>query len=131
MKKKSFIWSCAAAIAAGVLVSFMPADSNMTKNGETTIVNTTDLGKSVKGFKGTTPVKIHIRKDKIVKVEPLKNQETPQFFQRAKVVLAKYEGKTVKKATDLKVDAVSGATYSSKALIQNVQAGLKYFKNHQ
>jgi uncharacterized protein with FMN-binding domain len=30
----------------------------------------------------------------------------------------------------LKVDAVSGATYSSKAVIANVKAGLKYANEH-
>jgi uncharacterized protein with FMN-binding domain len=29
------------------------------------------------------------------------------------------------------VDGVSGATFSSKALIKNVQMGLKYYKAHK
>lgn len=127
MNTKLFLLSCVAAAVLGVLASFMPADGNIEKSGETTIVNTTAIAKNVRGFKGATPVKIYIRKNKIVKVEPLKNQETPRLFDRAKAVLAKYEGKSVKKAAGMKVDAVSGATYSSKALIKNVQEGVSYY----
>ena len=80
---------------------------------------------------GPTPVKIYIHKDKIAKIETLSNHETPDFFNRAKAVLKHYEGKSVKKALSTKVDAVSGATYSSKALIQNVEQGLKYYNAHK
>ena len=31
----------------------------------------------------------------------------------------------------MEVDAVSGATLSSKALVKNVQEGLKYYKEHK
>ncbi len=31
----------------------------------------------------------------------------------------------------MKVDAVSGATFSSKALINNIQSGLNYYNEHQ
>ena len=34
-------------------------------------------------------------------------------------------GKTVKEASEVKLDAVSGATYSSKAVIENIRLGLK------
>lgn len=46
-------------------------------------------------------------------------------------MLKQYEGKSVKKALSTKVDAVSGATYSSKALIKNVEQGLKYYNQHK
>ena len=49
----------------------------------------------------------------------------------AKTLLAKYEGKTVKKAASMDVDGVSGATYTSKALKKNVQLGLDYYKSHK
>ena len=31
----------------------------------------------------------------------------------------------------MKVDGISGATYSSKALIENVKGGLKYYKENK
>jgi electron transport complex protein RnfG len=43
----------------------------------------------------------------------------------AVVILKKYVGLTPKEAMEAKIDAVSGATMSSDALIENVQAGLK------
>lgn len=128
MKKKTIIRSTVAAFAAAFLMSAMPADSVISKNGGTTVVNTTTLTKNVKGYLSNTPVKIYIKKNRVVKVEPLKNKETPQYFAKAKAVLAGFEGKTVTKAEKMNVDAVSGATLSSKALVKNVQEGLKYYK---
>ena len=121
-----------AILATGSLVmSFMPADGIMYKEGKATVINTTLLGKDVRGFKGQTPLKVYIENDKVVKIEALKNQETPKFFARAKALLAQYEGKNTSKAAKLKVDSVSGATYSSKALKQNVELALKYYKKHK
>ena len=66
-----------------------------------------------------------------MKIEALSNKETPKFFEKAKTVLATWEGKSVKKAAKQDVDGVSGATYSSKALIKNVQLGLQYYNEHK
>lgn len=131
MTKKTMLLSSAAAMAAAILISAMPGEGVITKSADTAVVNTTTLTTNVRGFKGATPVKIYISKNKIVKIEPLRNRESPQFFAKAKKLLTKYEGKSVSKAQKLKVDAVSGATFSSKALIKNVQAGLDYYKAHK
>jgi uncharacterized protein with FMN-binding domain len=42
-------------------------------------------------------------------------------------ILEKWNGKKVADAQKLKVDAVTGATFTSNALIENVQEGLKYY----
>lgn len=118
-------------VTSSLVMSFMPADGIMYKEGKATVINTTLLGKDVRGFKGQTPLKVYIENDKVVKIEALKNQETPKFFARAKALLTQYEGKNTNKAAKLKVDAVSGATYSSKALKQNVELALKYYKKHK
>lgn len=118
-------------VTSSLVMSFMPADGIMYKEGKATVINTTLLGKDVRGFKGRTPLKVYIENDKVVKIEALKNQETPKFFARAKALLTQYEGKNTNKAAKLKVDAVSGATYSSKALKQNVELALKYYKKHK
>ena len=115
----------------GAALGFMPTDQNMTKANGQTVVNTTNISRTVRGLNGPTPLKIYIKKDKITKIETLSNRETPDFFKRAKAVLKQYEGKSVKKALSTKVDAVSGATYSSKALIKNVEQGLKYYNQHK
>ncbi len=130
-RKRTLTISAVATMAVAVLMSAMPADSVITKDTGTDIVNTTSLTKSVRGYKSATPVKIYIKKNRVVKVEALGNQETPKYFDKAKAVLDKYEGKTVTKAQKMEVDAVSGATLSSKALVKNVQEGLKYYKEHK
>lgn len=114
-----------------LLASAMPATDPISKESGATVVNTTTLAKEVRGFKGATPVKIYIKKGKVVKVEALNNKETPQYFARAKAVLAQYEGVAASKAAKMKVDGVTGATYSSQALVKNVQAGLKYYGAHR
>jgi electron transport complex protein RnfG len=130
MKKRTLRRALFGSLAVVLLASAMPASQIMTKDGKTTVVNTTELTKSVRGFHGPTPVMIYITKNKITKIEPLKNQESPKYFNQAKTLLKKYEGKSVNKALKANVDGVTGATYSSKALIKNVQAGLTYYKNH-
>lgn len=121
------------AVAAIALLSsaVLADDAVMTKEGKTTIVNTTTLASDVKGYKGTVPVKIYIKSGKIQKVEPLKNHETPRYFAKAKSVLAKFEGKSVSAAAKMDADAATGATFSTKALVKNVQAGAKYYKQHK
>ena len=50
---------------------------------------------------------------------------------RGKTPVKIYVGKSVDEAEQMKVDGVSGATYSSKALIQNVKGGLKYYRENK
>ena len=118
-----------AALAVTLFVSAAINSEPITRSNDTVVVNTTDISKTVRGFKGATPVQIYIKKNKVVKVEALPNRETPQYFAKAKTLLKQFEGKTVKKATQMEVDGVSGATYSSKALIKNVQQGLAYYED--
>ena len=131
MKKNSIIASAVAATALVVLAAAIPSDTVITKDAGATIVNTTELTKKIRGYKSATPVKITIQKNRVVKIEALKNRETPQYFAKAKAVLNSFEGKTVTKAAKMDVDAVTGATLSSKALVENVRTGLKYYKDHK
>lgn len=113
-----------------VLSSFiLQSDKPMTKQSDGTyVVNTTTLAKDVKGYQSTTPLKIYIKKDKIVKIEALSNTETPKFFKKVETgVLGKWNGKSVKAAQSLKVDGVTGATLSSNAVKENVKRGLDYY----
>jgi len=109
----------------------MNNDNIITKEKGMIVVNTTELSRDVKGFKGGTPVKIFIKKDKIVKVEALPNRETPKFFEMVKPMLKYWEGKKVSKAIKNEPDAVTGATYSSDAIMKNVQIGLEYYNAHK
>lgn len=113
------------------LISAMPGDQTLTKEGNTTIINTETIGKGIQGYAGPTPVKIFIEGGKVTKVEVLRNQEGPKYLAKAKKVLVQYEGKTVAKAKKLKVDAVTGATFTRDALVKNVEEGLKYYEKNK
>ena len=48
------------------------------------------------------------------------------FFAEVKPLLSKWNGKTINEAQQLKVDAISGATFSSRGVIGNMKRGLAY-----
>ncbi len=123
--------SCCSLMVVALTLMSWKADDTMTKENGMTVINTTTLGKDVQGFLGATPLKIYIQKNKVVKIEAMKNQETPKYFLKVKKhLLDKWNGKKVKDAKNMKVDAVTGATYSSKAVIENVKLGLDYYSKH-
>ena len=132
MKKKVFML---AAIVMMGMTSTMIAkgkltnDNVMSKQSDGTyVVNTTTLAKDVKGFKGNTPLKIYIKSNKIVKIEPLTNRESPNYFAKVKQgLLNKWYGMKASKASTTQVDGVTGATFSSKAVKENVKRGAKYY----
>ena len=97
------------------------------KGPKTVVVNTTKSGKAVMGFAGTTPVEITVTDGKVEKVVALPNSETPAYFQKVldSPIFTKLIGKTVQEASAVRLDAVSGATFSSKAVIENIKIGLK------
>ena len=137
MKAKQILLGTAlvavATTAAVTMTSAGKADSVMTREADGTyVVNTTTLASDVKGYAGATPLKIYIKDDKVTKVEALPNKETRGIFVRVKkYLLGSWDGATVKAASKKKVDAVSGATYSSNAVKENVKAGLAYYKKHK
>lgn len=126
-----FIAMAAAAICRdGRLLGHSPlsSDSSATvENADGSItINTTELGADLTGYSGPVPVEITIRDGKIAAVTPLDNSETPGFFKRVTEsgILDRWVGKTPQEALNIDVDAVTGATYSSTALIENVRMGL-------
>ena len=132
MKKNSIQKSLVALTAALLLMSAMPGDEPITKNGKETIVNTTTIAADVTGYMGTTPLKIYIVNNKIDHIEALPNQETPKYFLKVKKqMLDKWNGMTVNKAIKADVDGATGATYSSDCLKQTVKRGLEYYKKHK
>ena len=92
----------------------------------TVIINTSSLAKDVNGYGGNVPLEIYLKDGKVVKIKALKNSETPEFFARASKLLTAWNGKIVDDAQKLQVDAMSGATYSSRGILGNVQRGLQY-----
>ena len=134
MKTKMMI----AAVAAVTLVSGAAlaagkgkGDNVMTKQKDGTyVVNTTTLASNVRGYVGSTPLEVYIKKNKVVKVVALPNKETPKIYAKVKSgMLPKYAGKKTSAVSS--VDGVTGATYSSKAVKANVEAAVKYYKTHK
>ena len=98
----------------------------------TYVVNTTTLAADVEGYNGPTPVEVYIKKNKIVKVVPLKSQEGPKYVAKVKKdMLPKYEQMNVKKGVVPEVDAVTGATFTSKAVQENIRRAVAYYKKHK
>ena len=110
-----------------------PAQDVMRKEKDGTyVVNTTTLAQDVEGYNGPTPVEVYIKKNKIVKVEPLKTMDGPKYVAKVKKdMLPRYEGMNVKKGTVEDVDAVTGATFTSQAMQENVRRAVEYYKKHR
>lgn len=116
-------------------VAFVTASAQdvMRKDKDGTyVVNTTTLAQDVEGYNGPTPVEVYIKKNKIVKVVPLKSQEGPKYVAKVKKdMLPKYEQMNVKKGTVQDVDAVTGATFTSQAVQENIRRAVAYYKKHK
>ena len=126
---KRILTLVAGIIVTATLTSSRQAEKVITKEDGMTVVNTTELSKDVIGYADATPLKIYIQKNKVVKIEALKNMETPKYFVKVKkALLEQWNGQKVADAQKLKVDAVTGATMSSDAVIKNVQLGLEYYQ---
>jgi len=94
------------------------------------VIYTGDIANKVIGYNGTTPLNITVKNGVIENIEVLPNQESPGYLKRAKdKVLPQYIGKTVAEAKKLKPDIATGATYTSEALIKNIQMGLDQAKS--
>ena len=127
--KQRKIWHVLVVLAMGTLfMSQKAAEGIITKTDGMTVINTTALASDVEGYAGTTPVKIYIRNNKIERVEALPNAETPKYFILIKRnLLDKWNGLHVKDAAKQQVDVVTGATFSSDAVIENVRRGINYY----
>ena len=131
MKKKLFLTGLLLAFVAASVMAYVNArkPKAMTRMGDGTyVVSTEKIGKSIKGYAGQTPVRVYIRNGKVVKVEAMPNEETAGIFSEVRQrLLGKWNGMTVEKAVAAEVDGISGATYSSKAVKENVKCALKYY----
>ena len=119
-----------------LMTAFVTADAQQVmrkeKNG-TYVVNTTTLANDVDGYAGPTPVEVYIKKNKIVKVVPLKTMDGPKYVAKVKNgMLTKYEGMKIEKKAPLpKVDGVTGATFTSDAMRQNIERAIEYYQKHK
>ena len=112
----------------------MQQDKVMYKQADGTyVVNTTSLCQNVKGFKGATPVEVYIKNNKVIKVEALPNREGPKFYDKVKQGLfPKFNGMKLSKAAKAEsLDGVTGATYTSRAVKENIAAAVAYYKKNK
>ena len=132
--KKMMLLAAVAALllSIGLVSSACGSRSGKNAQADTLVVNTTELCKDVIGYDGPTPLKITIVKGVVAKVEALPNTETPRFFDQVlqSGLLKSVVGKKVSEAAEMQLDAVTGATYSSQAVIENLRAGLKEAAKH-
>lgn len=90
-----------------------------------TVITSSQSG--IEGYNGPVPVQVTIKDGKVASVTALDNDETPGFFRKVENggLLNSWNGKSVAEAASMKVDGISGATYSSEAVIANVTAALQ------
>ena len=110
-------------ILAFSLMSFTQDTSILSNEEGMTVINTTSLCKDVKGYTANTPLKIYIKDGKILKIKPLRNKETVQYFSLIKKVLNSISW------------VLNGVSWVFKAYLMgkkayenNIKQGLFYFK---
>ena len=93
------------------------------------VLYTEEFCKDIVGFNDVIPLEINMIDGRIASINILENQETPRFLQRVTDdnLVEKFYGLTPKEAIELDIDAVSGATYSSNAIIQSVKTRMEIY----
>lgn len=103
------------------------ADAAPAPPADALVVDSTLLAPGVTGYGGPVPVEVEVRDGLVVRVSPkLPNDETPAFFDRLEAAgfWQSWDGLPVEAAATARVDAVTSATYSSRAALANVRAAL-------
>lgn len=110
-------------IVLAAILSLSPAD--------TVKVNTIQSGAKIIGYNDRTPVEISAVDGVITEIKALPNRESPGYFRMVleSGLLQKLNGLKVKDAKKVELDAVSGATYSSEAIIRNIEIGLEQLEH--
>ncbi|MCM1518089.1 MAG: 4Fe-4S binding protein [Pseudoflavonifractor sp.] len=92
-----------------------------------TIINTTDIASDIKGYGGPIPLEITIKGDKIAAIETLKNAESEDFFNQVRDrLIPQWIGTPTSEVQSKSIDAISGATLSSRAVNATIKAGVAY-----
>lgn len=103
-------------------------DSVISRKDGYIVVSTKNIAKDIIGYSGNIPLDVYLKNGKIEKIEILENTETPGFLKHVvnTGLLTKWNDLSPVEAAKKKVDAVSGATYSSDAIIQSVKRAMNY-----
>lgn len=105
--------------------------SNKAPEKETDTIYTYGYCDDITGFNDVIPLEINMENGKIANIVILENRETPRFMQRVvdAALVENFYGLTPKEAIKKNVDAVSGATYSSNAIIKSVKTRMSAYCN--
>lgn len=109
-------------------------DTNLTAKGNakwrtsegTTIYSSEGYVEKVYGYAGETPIYIAIKNDSVKGIAAGNNKETPNYMRLVinSKLLQKWDNLSIQNASNQEVDAVSGATFTSKSLIKNIHITL-------
>lgn len=96
------------------------------------IIYTAPYSNDIQGFAGNTPLVIALdEQQKIIGTKILNNHESASYLKYVteKGLFENWNGLSVRAALDKQVDAISGATYTSEAVINSFKAGLSVLNN--
>ena len=130
----NLLWLILGGLVISLLIASGAAQTGpVQRNADGSVtVNTTSL-KTVEGYYGPTPLLIHIDKNGLVSgIEFLPNDETLSYWQPVVSKLRNaWNGTSAEKVKDLKVDSVTGSTFSSESVISNVREGVRVYLETQ
>lgn len=89
------------------------------------VISTRRIAADVQGYNGPVPLTLFVSKGRIDSIHIEENEETPSFLERVREgILPRYIGMTLSEAREAEIDAVSGATFSSVAVLENIDRAL-------
>lgn len=98
----------------------------VSEKGDTLVVDTTVPGEGIIGYRGPVPIQVYVVKGRVADIVLGENSETPRFIKRVYgIITPNWIGLRLKDAAKAEVDAVTGATLSSNALIENFRLAMK------
>lgn len=107
----------------------LPSDT-ITRMADGSIIIHTGSLTNADGYAGPVPLDISVSEDGVITdIEALPNAESPNFFQRASELFNSWIGKKANEVRPSEADAVTGATFSSNAIIANMESGIEYYRN--
>lgn len=99
---------------------------------DTIILSTSHYAPEVQGFGGPVPLQIHLNQTGVIdSITALPNNEDPQYWNQANVLLQTWNGMTPEQALRVVPDAVTGATFSSRAITDGVHQTLEAYVREQ
>ncbi len=96
------------------------------------VIQTCQYAPDVRGFGGPVPLEIHVSSTGVIdSITALPNNEDTQFWNNAKSLLHAWDGVPVSDVEAKSVDVVTGATYSSRAIIEGVRQSAAEWNKEQ